>query len=193
MLSHLGLLCNALRELLLCWIPARVWGWQATNLSCVCRSLLYKTTEVWITLQGDGWKEPCQTPPGALSRKIHYAFISWTSASHQEKAFWCQGLVLPFGKRDLCTILSASLIVFKTNSEATLPSSHCSEFGTELDWRGWLILSMTNHSQSLARMLTEYKGGPSGVAQAAKLLTLKPLSSQTAISTVQMKINHCQC
>lgn len=75
----------------------------ATNLSCVCRSLLYKTTGVWITLQGDGWKEPCQTPPGALSRKIHYAFISWISASHQENAFWCQGLVLPFGKRDLCT------------------------------------------------------------------------------------------
>lgn len=31
-----------------------------------------------------------------------------------------------------------------------------------------------------------------GIAQATKLLILKPLNSQTAISTVQMKINHCQ-
>lgn len=34
-------------------------------------------------------------------------------------------------------------------------------------------------------MLTEHDGGPLGVAQAATLLILKPLSSQTAISLAQ--------
>lgn len=81
----------------------------------------------------------------------------------------------PFGKRDLCTHTLCQPHRFQNKlKEATLPSSHCSALGTELDRREGFILSMTNHSQSPARMLAECKGAPLGVAQAAKLLILKP-------------------
>lgn len=73
--------------------------------------------------------------------------------------------------------------------EASLSSSHCSALGIEVDGRGWFIPSMTNPSQPAARMLIEHNPGPSGVAQAATLLILKPLNSQTAISSAQNELS----
>lgn len=84
-------------------------------------------------LQGDGWKEPCQTPPGALSRKTHYAFISRTSASHQEKAFWCQGLALPFWEKGSLHTYSLSASSFSKQTQR----GHLAQFSLLCTWH-WI-------------------------------------------------------